>query len=313
MRIGGAATGGDDVSAAILDAAEVRQAAQGRWQNILSALSIEVSIHPRKHTACPSCGGKDRFRFDDQEGRGSWYCNQCDPHAGDGFALVMNVRRCSFQMALELVSGTLGIAATDPRKFTTTPKVKTRPTPPEGTLGQDVYRYEDASGRPVLFVKRFDLPEGGKRFVQWGPTENGHGWQNNAANVPKPRPLYRLSQVLASPADELIVVHEGEKAVHAAINAALPGTHTTTVGGASNPEKTDFSPLKGRDVVLIPDHDEPGESYAQTVARLTTEAGARSVRIVRLPELPAKGDVVEWLGARQDSLPNSWHKPRLVS
>lgn len=40
-------------------------------------------------SACPVCGGSDRFRFDDREGRGTWYCNQCG--AGDGLKLVEKV------------------------------------------------------------------------------------------------------------------------------------------------------------------------------------------------------------------------------
>ncbi|MDF3691456.1 primase-helicase zinc-binding domain-containing protein, partial [Enterobacter hormaechei] len=42
-----------------------------------------------RHQACPVCGGSDRFRFDDREGRGTWYCNQCG--AGDGLKLVEKV------------------------------------------------------------------------------------------------------------------------------------------------------------------------------------------------------------------------------
>jgi phage/plasmid primase-like uncharacterized protein len=29
------------------------------------------------HQPCPLCGGEDRYRFDDLNGTGSWYCNQC--------------------------------------------------------------------------------------------------------------------------------------------------------------------------------------------------------------------------------------------
>ncbi|ECG5710560.1 DNA primase, partial [Salmonella enterica subsp. enterica serovar Java] len=42
-----------------------------------------------RHQACPVCGGSDRFRFDDKEGRGTWFCNQCG--AGDGLKLVEKV------------------------------------------------------------------------------------------------------------------------------------------------------------------------------------------------------------------------------
>lgn len=102
-----------------LDAATVRQAAQGRWASILPALSIAVPNHPRRHAPCPVCGGRDRFRFDDRDGLGSWYCNVCDPHAGDGFALVMKASRLPFREALSAVAGVLGIdpqAHTRPRR-----------------------------------------------------------------------------------------------------------------------------------------------------------------------------------------------------
>lgn len=94
-----------------IDANTVRQAAYGEWRGIFARLTIEVPAHAKQHGPCPACGGKDRFRFDDNDGRGSWFCNQCDPHAGDGFALVMNVRGCPFPEALRLVAGVLGLDA----------------------------------------------------------------------------------------------------------------------------------------------------------------------------------------------------------
>ncbi len=96
-----------------LNATAVRAAACGRWPAILANLGIKVPPH-RKHGPCPRCGGKDRCRFDDKGGRGTWFCNQCDPKAGDGFDLVKNVRGCSFSEALQLVGGILGVDATIP-------------------------------------------------------------------------------------------------------------------------------------------------------------------------------------------------------
>ncbi|TKB64001.1 MAG: DUF3987 domain-containing protein [Nitrospira sp.] len=95
-----------------LDADTVREAARNRWPMIFSALCIEVGNGT--HRACPSCGGTDRFRFDDQDGNGTWFCNQCTPQAGDGFALVRNVRGCDFPHALQLVADALGEHRTCP-------------------------------------------------------------------------------------------------------------------------------------------------------------------------------------------------------
>lgn len=47
------------------------------------------------------CGGKDRFRFDDKQGRGTFYCQQCG--AGDGIKLVMLMKGLDFKGALKVV------------------------------------------------------------------------------------------------------------------------------------------------------------------------------------------------------------------
>jgi putative DNA primase/helicase len=66
----------------------INTATNGHWLNVLNGLGI--SMNSNKHQACPVCGGKDRFRFDDKDGRGTWFCNQCEPNSGDGLALVCN-------------------------------------------------------------------------------------------------------------------------------------------------------------------------------------------------------------------------------
>ena len=115
------------MSPAILDATTVREAARGRWHSILPALSIIVPNHQRKHAPCPTCGGKDRFRFDDLDGSGSWFCNVCDPHAGDGFALVMKASQLPFREALGAVASVLGLdhtVQTRPRRPLPPPPVR---------------------------------------------------------------------------------------------------------------------------------------------------------------------------------------------
>ncbi len=59
-----------------------------------------------RHQACPVCGGADRFRFDDQEGRGTWFCNQCG--AGDGLKLVEKVFGISASEAAGKVNAVTG-------------------------------------------------------------------------------------------------------------------------------------------------------------------------------------------------------------
>ncbi|WP_370557387.1 DUF927 domain-containing protein [Edwardsiella tarda] len=85
---------------------QVTHEAAGRWPQVLGGLNIRVPSSPRQHSACPACGGKDRFRFDDK-GRGSFLCNVCG--AGDGLDLVKRVSHCDVTEAARMVADVLGI------------------------------------------------------------------------------------------------------------------------------------------------------------------------------------------------------------
>lgn len=81
---------------------EIVAASRNHWPQILTGLGIAVPEN-NKHGPCPICGGKDRFRFDDKQGRGTWICNQC--RHGDGLDLVARVNACDLLSAARLVSG----------------------------------------------------------------------------------------------------------------------------------------------------------------------------------------------------------------
>ena len=71
-----------------------------RWESILSDLGIEMG--DGHHRPCPLCGGKDRFRWDNKDGRGTYYCNQCG--AGDGWQLVQKYFGIPFAETIEKVN-----------------------------------------------------------------------------------------------------------------------------------------------------------------------------------------------------------------
>jgi len=85
---------------------DIREEAEGRWHGIFQNLGIDVG-ESGKHCACPVCHGRDRFRMDDK-GHGNWYCNQCEPHAGDGISLVMNVLKIDFKEAVKTIRNVIG-------------------------------------------------------------------------------------------------------------------------------------------------------------------------------------------------------------
>ncbi|CAK9884233.1 MAG: DNA primase TraC [Candidatus Erwinia impunctatus] len=85
---------------------EVAATCAGRWRDVLPLVGITVPQSPRQHSPCPACGGRDRFRFDDN-GKGAHICNQCG--AGDGLDLVGKVNNCDVTEAARIVAGALGI------------------------------------------------------------------------------------------------------------------------------------------------------------------------------------------------------------
>ncbi len=82
--------------------------ARGRWPEILSALGVDRSYLRNKHGPCPICrAGKDRFRFDDKDGSGSYICSQCG--AGNGVALLRKVNQpWDFKQACDEIDKIIG-------------------------------------------------------------------------------------------------------------------------------------------------------------------------------------------------------------
>lgn len=153
-----------------------------------------------------------------------------------------------------------------------------------------IYRLED--GTPYLRVVR-------PGFYQshW----NGKDWVRGAPEGPKIP--YRLPEMKAAEHHGItdVVVVEGEKD---ADNVAALGFVATTNSGGAEKFSADLAEyFRGKNVYVLPDRDEPGEAHArQVVAALHDVAG--SIRVVRLPGLPDKGDVSDWIksGGTSDQL-----------
>jgi len=150
-------------------------------------------------------------------------------------------------------------------------------------VAEYIYKMED--GTPYLRVKR--TPD--KQFYQSHWT--GSSWMNGALMGPKIP--YRLPEIREAEHETVLIV-EGEKDVDNL--AALGFVATTNAGGAEKWTEDLADYLRGRAVYILPDKDQPGERHAAQVTQ-TLAAVAREIRIVRLPGLPPKGDVSDWLSA----------------
>ena len=147
------------------------------------------------------------------------------------------------------------------------------------------YPYRGADGALLYESVRYEP----KTFRQRRPDGAG-GWLWNLEGVA--RVPYRLPELLAAPVSTAVWVVEGEKNANALVTLGLVAT--CNVGGAGKWKDEYSEHLRGRMVVVLPDNDEPGRTHADAVARSLVGV-AKALKVVALPGLPPKGDVVDWI------------------
>lgn len=108
-------------------------------------------------------------------------------------------------------------------------------------------------GACSFWVGRHDMPDGKKEIAPL--RQSGSGWALGKPVAPAAGyPLYNLDKLLSSP-EAVFVLTEGEKAADA---VPAPFIGVTWSSGAASWQKTNFSPLTDRDIIIWPDHDDPG-------------------------------------------------------
>lgn len=221
-----------------------------------------------------------------------FYCFGCQA-GGDVFNFVSRIEGVSaFGDAVKKVAELAGFAPSDPQSGTASPrserkKAEGKASAPAGKIVA-VYPYTDEHGELLYEVCRIEPGKEGrsKDFVQRHYDSKGKAvWGMEGVR----RVLYRLPEVLQA---ETVYVVEGEKDVHTLAAAGVVAT--TNSGGAAqkwHPEWT--AVLAGKQVIVIPDNDEPGRKHGSAVVKELTGKAAEVI----LVELPAGKDVTEYFAA----------------
>lgn len=192
---------------------------------------------------------------------GLWHCKACGVR-GDVFALVMRARGCTFREAVEFLGERAGIP----------------PRPNDQVVSQSGYAYE--SGDVAYLLRR----TAGKGFSVHRP--DGTPGLAGARKV-----LYGLPEIVAAPPGGQVFIVEGEPKVDELRARDLLAT--TSPFGARG-WLDEYAPaLRGLNVVILPDNDDTGRAYAETVAA-SSYGHAACVKLVALPDLSEGGDVIDW-------------------
>lgn len=150
-----------------------------------------------------------------------------------------------------------------------------------------VWEYNNSEGRLVFVVCRYG-DDSAKTYRPW--TWDGYRWVCKAYD--EGRPLFNLSLLSQLPNARVLIV-EGEKCADVAKEALSEWfVPITWAGGAKAINKTMWSPLTGRHVVIWPDADPPGYKAASDIAKII-EKIATSIHIVRTTDLPEGSDIAD--------------------
>lgn len=157
-----------------------------------------------------------------------------------------------------------------------------------GQRPEQIYSYTDPFGKELFQVVRYP----GKRFTQRQPDGKG-GWIWKTQGMKMA--LYHMPEVVTA---KQVIICEGEKDcdnLRAALTGKFPHLAVTTCPRGAGKWQDEFSVyLAGKQVLILPDNDEPGRKHAETVA-MSAYRYAQGVKVLTLPGLSEKGDVSDYL------------------
>lgn len=154
------------------------------------------------------------------------------------------------------------------------------------------YPYHTADGGLFAYMVRWDIQQADgtlkketRPFIYAEEKNGERGWKCKGPQ--EECVLYNLPEIMGRP-DAAILVVEGEKTAEAAKLLFPNLVVTATLFGALAPHKTDWSTIKGREVIISPDFDSAGIKYGDAVCNLCKKAGAKSVKLLSVETIAKK-------------------------
>jgi hypothetical protein len=162
------------------------------------------------------------------------------------------------------------------------------------------FTYRDATGRAVYHIDRIEPGRDGRRkdflpratHVQPGDWRR-YGLKKHGIDAI----LYRLDDLPAAGSGATVFIAEGERKVDLLRSWGLVAT--CNAGGAKKWQPDYSQRLAGLTIVLLPDNDSAGVEHIDRIAA-DLQRVAATVRVLRLPGLATKGDIIDWVASGGD-------------
>ncbi|WP_343518109.1 toprim domain-containing protein [Sphingomonas sp.] len=289
-----------------------KEAARGKWRGILLALGADERSLSGKHGPCPFCEGRDRFRWDNKDGSGSFICSHCG--AGDGFEFLKRLKGWAFPEAAREIDRVVGNVRPEPvqKRMDDRERVEmlnrlwvgSTPITPFDLAG----RYLAGRGLPmpqnfncIRFTDRCPVPGGGYAPAMIAMVSKADGspanlhrtflGPNGKADMEDPRAT--MPGVLPDGCAVRLSMHGGRLGIAEGIETALKATQrfTMPVWAALNATMLAkwIPPIGVEEVVIFGDNDGnyTGQAAAYALARRLSTLPGRALAVrVEIPKRP---------------------------
>ena len=149
----------------------------------------------------------------------------------------------------------------------------------------DRHDYQDASGNLLYQRVRIEPGDDGrsKKYLTYDPATGK--WKRPCDPL-----LYCLPEVMGA---STVIICEGERKADVVRSWGFVGTCFDS-GANSNITPAMIEALTGKEIVILPDNDGSGIIYRDKIIK-AIQGKASSIKVVELPGLPEKGDIVDWV------------------
>lgn len=277
---------------------------------------VQLTRRGREFAACCPFHEDSTPSFFVMPEQGFWHCFGCQA-SGDVVAFVQRFDGLEFKDAVAAIQSMPAVAlpvrsglkaVNKEVDWVTEVPPETDPAPASMATHQygeptAVWCYKTLDGKPWGYAARYMIKLDGnerKAVLQWtygrSVGETMGRWA--CKHFSRPRPLYGLEHLYQ--ADKRVLVVEGEKTADAARVLFPQDLVVTWPGGAAAVKYTDWTPLSGRECVMIPDADASGKQAANTIQERLVNLGCRVTMVSPESSRPDGWDLA-------DALADEWH------